>query len=270
MDDRIHILTDNGSRRPDSWVRLVGYARALSDRVGREVHPVSMMHADEIAEPPTGVPPPAVMRGFLAAQLAAGRSHFRVLPLFLGPSGAVTRALPRVVEELRPAHPELDVEVAPFLHATGDDAELLAILEDHVEAVRRDRGLARPPVVLCDHGSPNPDVTAVRDQLAARLADRLGDRVAGVLPASMERRPGDEYAFNDPLLAARLAAPELADRDVVLAMLFLSPGRHAGAGGDIDEIVAAAPPGGPRVHRTPLLGEHPALIDLLARRLAGT
>ena len=55
----------------------------------------------------------------------------------------------------------------------------------------------------------------------------------------------------------------------VLAMLFLSPGRHAGEGGDIAEICAAAEQRHPglRVRPTALVGEHPAIVDILATRL---
>jgi sirohydrochlorin ferrochelatase len=58
-------------------------------------------------------------------------------------------------------------------------------------------------------------------------------------------------------------------RDVVLAMLFLSPGRHAGVGGDISGICADVQQQatGLRITPTPLVGEHPLLIDILHDRL---
>jgi hypothetical protein len=51
----------------------------------------------------------------------------------------------------------------------------------------------------------------------------------------MERRKGTEYDFNAPLLEDLLGSQGF-DRDVVVALLFSSPGRHAGEGGDIAEI----------------------------------
>lgn len=259
--DRALVLTDNGSKRPAAFEALAGYAAALSARLGRPVTPVSMMH--------TPTPPgatPRTMKPFLAAELAAGRGAVGVVPVFLGPSGAVTAYLARTVDELAAADPRLDVAVGDFLYR-DDEPALVELLLDHIRDAAR--GLDRPEVVLVDHGSPNPAVTAVRDRLAARLAAALGPEVSAVTPASMERRPGPEYAFNDPLLPAVLAEPSRRSADVVLAMLFFSPGRHAGPGGDIAEMLAeAAATGGPRVVQTPLLGEHPGLIDLLAARAA--
>jgi sirohydrochlorin ferrochelatase len=53
-------------------------------------------------------------------------------------------------------------------------------------------------------------------------------------------------------------------------MQLISPGRHAGPGGDIAEIVADAEAAHPglNVRITSLIGEHPSFVDLLARRAA--
>jgi sirohydrochlorin ferrochelatase len=259
-DDWTFILTDNGSKRPESYEALAGYAAALADRLARPVHPVSMMHT-----PPGPDGAPRSMKDFLRARATEGGRRFAVVPLFLGPSGAITKALPRIVGEVEEEFPELRVEVGDFLHDPSED-DLVEILRDLVTATLAT--LDHPTVVLCDHGSPNPAVTAVRDQLAPRLEAALSDQAGPVVAASMERREGPEYAFNDPLLEDALSRPEVAGRDIVLALLFLSPGRHAGPGGDIDQIVEAARAKDPglRVYRTALLGESPRLVDLLVRR----
>ena len=260
------LLLDPGSKVPASWDALARRARDLSRAVGRRVRPVSFMFSDLTAPPGA---PPRVLADLLRERLAAGRRRFLVLPHFLGPSRALTRGVPGVAAELRACAPGLEVEVAPPLVAGEPGDELLVgALAEQVLETAATAGLRRPPVILVDHGSPEPAVTAVRDRVAARLGEVLGPRVRGVSPASMERRPGPEYAFADPLLADALR--HLPGRgDVVLALLFLGPGRHAGPGGDIDRIVAGARDGAPdlRVHRTPLVGEHPALTRLLARRL---
>lgn len=259
-DDWTFLLVDNGSKRPAAFEALEGYAAALSDRLGRPVHPVSVMHT-----PPGSHGEARTLKDFLRAQATEGRRRFAVQPVFLGPSGAITKALPRIVDEVGEDFPGLRVEVGDFLFDPGE-SDLLEILRDHVRATQAT--LDHPPVILCDHGSPNPAVTAVRDALVSRLAEALDGEAGPVLAASMERRDGPEYAFNDPLLEDALARPEVAGRDVVLAMLFLSPGRHAGAGGDVDTIVAGAQETDPelRVFRTVLLGENSRLIDLLVRR----
>lgn len=83
----------------------------------------------------------------------------------------------------------------------------------------------------------------------------------------MERRPGAEYDFNEPLLETLLGAEGFTG-DVVLALLLMSPGGHAGRGGDIDAICQRAEEAHPglNIHRADLLSEHPAMIELLATR----
>ena len=83
-------------------------------------------------------------------------------------------------------------------------------------------------VLLCDHGSPIKEVTRCRDQLAAALRRKLGLTAAELVACSMERREGAEYAFNEPLLQDALTRTR---GDVVILMLFLLPGRHAGPDG---------------------------------------
>jgi len=67
-----------------------------------------------------------------------------------------------------------------------------------------------------------------------------------------------------------------ANAPVVLAMQFALPGKHAGAGGDVAEIVEVALAdsiGDPTASRrrpiltSPLVAEHPALVDLLVSRI---
>ncbi|HLP02892.1 MAG TPA: CbiX/SirB N-terminal domain-containing protein, partial [Opitutaceae bacterium] len=151
---------------------------------------------------------------------------------------------------------------------------LAGVLEKRVRATLAERESAgaaaeRPAVAVVDHGSPEPKVTAVRDAVAARLRERLGDAVRAVAPCSMERREGEEYAFADPLLAALLRRAPFDAGAVIVAMLFLSPGRHAGPEGDVAQICRAAEAERPalRATMTDLLGGDPAVLELLAERL---
>ena len=86
----------------------------------------------------------------------------------------------------------------------------------------------------------------------------------------MERcRAGPDFAFNEPLLETAVATvdPQAAD-GIVIALLFLSPGKHAGAGGDIATIIAeAATPPGLRVEVTEVIGADPLVVDILADRV---
>lgn len=152
----------------------------------------------------------------------------------------------------------------------GSNDDLVAILAGRVRGAMGEQGWERPRVALVDHGSPLAEVTAVRDALAVELGRALGDTVEAVAPCSMERREGPEYAFNEPLLEKLLDQPGWKSGKVIVSMLFLSPGRHAGPGGDIDSICKAAEARHPglRTHMTGLVGDHPGIIPLLKRRLA--
>ena len=84
----------------------------------------------------------------------------------------------------------------------------------------------------------------------------------------MERRPGPEFDFCDPLLAAVLDRPEFGESQVVLAQQFFFPGRHAGPGGDVARICAAARQAHPRmkIYPTRLIGASSGLIPVLCDR----
>ncbi len=164
---------------------------------------------------------------------------------------------------LRVAAPLVDL-------ADEGDAAVAELLSELAVAEIERQGLGpRTKALLVDHGSPSRDVTRCRDHVARQMADRLAGRVDGVLACSMERREGAEYDFNEPLLAAALERLDpVADRELLVCLMFFSPGRHAGPGGDIETIVARSPwaQAGGRARFCPLAGESPLLVDLLARR----
>jgi sirohydrochlorin ferrochelatase len=126
-------------------------------------------------------------------------------------------------------------------------------------------------VILVDHGSPIPEVTAVRHYLAKEMRRLLGPNVR-LHEAVMERREGGDYDFNGELLEPVLRQTgEQDDRSpIALSLLFMSPGRHAGSGGDIESIcrrVGEVHPGWPIVN-SGLVGDHDGLIAILRDRLS--
>ncbi|WP_163558207.1 CbiX/SirB N-terminal domain-containing protein [Halomonas sp. NO4] len=263
------VLVDNGSLRPQATLNLRRLAHALSQATGEAVEAASLLHSFKIpAEKLDGRK--AVSLGPLAERYAQqGVTELLILPFFFGPSQALTGYLPKRLGEVQASYPELGVKVAlPLVDSqTTVDLRLVRLLADNVR--ERMAGLSRPKVVLVDHGSPNPEVTSVRNYLAGQLSVLLADEASCVTFASMERRDGEAYRFNEPLLVDLLASPAMAQGDVILAMLFLSPGRHAGEGGDIAEICQAAMARSPglNVTATRLVGEHDAIVDILATRL---
>jgi sirohydrochlorin ferrochelatase len=261
------LLVDNGSLVAAATLRLREIAAALAGKIGQPVAPVSLLHSSGVPADPLGGMPAEILGPALAARLAQGASDFIVVPLFFGPSGALTDFLPASVAQLRRKFPELRVRLAPPLFDPAD-GRLAQILTDQVRATAIAFGQGSPQrVALVDHGSPARAVTAVRDQLAGQLSIQLGPDFV-VAPASMERRAGVEYDFCDPLLASLLQQPGWNSGEVIIAMQFLQPGRHAGPGGDVEKICrdAESASGRLRTRMTPLVGAHPLLVDILADR----
>ena len=270
-DKPLYLLVDNGSLRPEATLSLRNLAASLGKATGVEVFPVSLLHADRVDAGKLGGKSAWTFLPFLAHYIGQGVREFRVIPLFLGPSRALTCYIPDQVSAWQAKVPALCVRVAPCLCPPdgSGDGPVAALLARAVRETLASSGLKRPQVALVDHGSPVEEVTAVRNRLAVRLAEVLGAEVVSVAPCSMERREGEQYAFNEPLLERLLYRPLWRDGNVVVSMLFLQPGRHAGPGGDVAGICARAEADAPtlRTVRTALLGEDPTLIDLLAERL---
>jgi sirohydrochlorin ferrochelatase len=265
------VLFDNGSLRPEATLNLRLIGLRLQARIGTEVRAVSLLHSSGIAPRELGGMPAQILEPALEAMLAAGRSRAVLLPLFVGPSRALTDYVPERLACLARRHPEARLALGrPLVDvAAPDDTRIAGIMADEVRAVIRQRGLVRPKVVLVDHGSPVRAVVAVRDLVGRQLRKLLTGEVARVTAASMERRPGPAYDFADPLLATLLRRRGFSG-EVVVAPLFLSPGRHAGPDGDVARICAAAEQvqAGLRTHLAALVGEDSRLIEVLADRYA--
>ena len=266
-------LTDNGSYRPDATLSLRRISGELGERTGQCVHPVSLLHSKKIpAEKLDGVPA-EVFESFALAKREEGVHSFLVVPLFFGPSAAIAEFLPQRVDALRDEYqwPELDVRVAPPLvnRHFPSDTRMVGMLADLVRKKRYEAGLSRPAVALVDHGAPRIEVTHVRNFLAQQLRQVLSEDEASVVtPCSMERREGEAYAFNEPLLESLLGSDGFQG-DVIVSMLFLQPGRHAGAGGDVAQICETAEHEREslQTHISDLVGTHPDLLDILTERL---
>jgi len=262
----VTLLVDNGSLQPAAPLALRRLAAELADRLGQGVEPVSLLHSSGISPDLLGGQPAEILFPALERRLAEGVNDFIIVPLFFGPSQALTVYLPDNVARLRRKYPALQVRIAPHLHAAAD-LRLARMLADQVRATM-DKPASPVRVALVDHGSPVAAVTEVRNELARELARELGDAVAAVAPCSMERRPEPAYDFCNPLLADLLATPPWPDSEAIVAMQFLLPGRHAGPTGDVADICRQAQARHPRLRTrmTGLVGEHPLLIDILADR----
>ena len=265
------ILSDNGALRPAATLGLRRIAGALSKRLAAPVHPVSLQHADRIDAQRLGGEPARTLPGFLRQHAAQGARRFVIAPLFFGPSRALTALIPQMVDAVQTRFADLQVSVAqPLCPLPAGEPRLVEMLL----AAMPDREYAGArQVVLVDHGSPIAQVTAVRRWLADALRRRLPDGDA-LRQAVMTRRADAAYDFNGASLATTLRrialdTPGAEPIRVLLSLLFLLPGQHAGPGGDIAGIVDDARRRHPRlqVANSRLLGEQPVLIDILADRL---
>ena len=264
-------LFDNGSLRPDSTLSLRAVALALGAELGAPVSPVSLLHSSKISSDLLGGVPARLLEPALVTFFEANPTGEAVLiPLFFGPSAALTEYVPARVAALRERFPQARVRLGPCLVNPADsDSRVAEILADQVRMTAQVRGWVRPRVILVDHGSPQALVAVVRNHLGVQLRAILGDAVAGLAVASMERREGEAYAFNEPLLATALRTAPFNCGEVVIAMQFLAPGRHAGPGGDIAEICQAAELASPGLQTQmtePIAGDA-RLVALLAERL---
>jgi hypothetical protein len=264
-------LFDNGSLRAESTLSLRRVAAALRERTGLPVQAVSLLHSSNVpAEALNGEPARLLEPALVAHFEAFPESEAVLLPLFFGPSAALTDYVPARVASVRSRFARARVRLSPWLvDPASGDSRLAEVLADQVRKTARERGWRRPKVVLVDHGSPQAAVTTVRDHLGRQVRAVLGDEIDALAVASMERRDGDAYAFNEPLLATALRTPPFNQGAVVVALQFLSPGRHAGTGGDIATIceAAEAEQGDLQIQMTEPIAVDMRLVELLAERL---
>ncbi len=264
------LLVDNGSHRAQSTLSLRKIATLVTEATGHKVNAVSLLHSTRVDAEELGGVPAEIFEPYLKKRKLEGEHSFIILPLFFGHSAAIYEYLPQRVMALQAHWPELEVRVAPCmvdLTNPGDTlvAEVLAAL---VRKKIEEENLEKPAVTLVDHGTPRIAVNEVRNHLAGQLSQLLEGDASVIKASSMERREGDEYAFNEPLLE-NILGTEGFEKNVILSMLFISPGRHAGPGGDIAEICEQAEQdhAGLKTYMADLFATHGDIIPLLSRRL---
>ena len=98
------IFIAHGSRDPE-WRQTVESAVASARGEGGD-DAVVLAYLD--CAPPT-------LADAVQAAVARGARRIRIIPLFLAPQGHVLRDLAPNVEQLRAAHPEVDMELRPTM-----------------------------------------------------------------------------------------------------------------------------------------------------------
>lgn len=263
------LLVDNGSYRPQSTLSLRRIAAGVTETVGHHINPVSLLHSTKAKPEDLNGIPAEIFEPFLKKKREEGINSFMVLPLFFGHSAAIYEYIPQRVMEMQKTWPELQVRCAPcMVDVTQPDDTLVAeVLADLVRKKRDEEGLVNPAVTLVDHGTPRKFVNDVRNFLGIQLQELLQEDFGAVEVSSMERREEEEYAYNEPLLENLLGSSGF-EKEVILSMLFISPGRHAGPGGDIAEICENEEKAKPglKTFMSDLFATHDAVVPLLAER----
>jgi sirohydrochlorin ferrochelatase len=275
----IIILADNGSTKASATLQLRSIAQQLSERTQQKIHPVSLQHADSVAVEELNGMKASVLKGFLREQLQNKEvqgeklQEFIILPLFFGNSRALTKYIPDVQAELEREFGKFKITIKDTLYILSQspdvsikESRLSKIIAEHILQTSQSNSIPLKNIVLVDHGSPSPEITAVRNGVANELKMILGEAVD---QAAMERRRGKQYDFNGELLETWLYEKAEQGVSVIIALMFSLPGRHAGEGGDIEAICQSVKQRHPnfKVAISPLVGDHPLLLDILSDRL---
>jgi len=263
-----YFLIDNGSLRAGSVLQMREIAQNLSARTGHSVRPFGLMHSHKVAPSELGGIPGQSMQEFLGSDKAGEVDEIRALPFFLGPSLAITDWLPENLGLWKNKIDSREFRILPPLYQSGDD-RLAQAMSGLCQQAMKNAGFHNPYVAMVDHGTPLPEVNQVREEVGSKVEELLGKTASGFATCAMERRPGAEYDFNDPLLED-LLAEWFANgvREVVLSQFFLLPGRHAGPGGDLAQICQPMIDQGMKIIRAENLGAHPLIMEILEDRIA--
>ncbi len=261
------LLVDNGSVEPAAHESLRSAAAAIGTRAQVPVEAVSWKHSNRVAAGALAGGAAATLSPWIRDQVAAGEREFVIVPFFISPQGAIGSALRRDLDALSAETGGFAYTITEGLSTAG---VLHRVIGDRVRETIAARGLDRPAIIVVDHGGPSRASAQIRDRVAGQVRESLVGLAGPVRAASMESPDGPEYDFNRPLFADLMREDGFSSGDVVVAPLFLSPGRHAGKGGDLETIAehAAARVPGLKCHFTALVGSHPLTLETLADALA--
>lgn len=270
MNFQKYFLVDNGSLRPESILCLREVAESLKFKTGVSILPAGIMHSHKIDPCKLNGIPALSMQSFFKSFDEKKVESLAFIPMFLGPSLAITDWLHNQLREWKRTSPARKYVIAGTLFREGDDRIALA-LKDYVVRELTVASTRKPYIILVDHGTPLKEVNKAREHVGRQLAKLVANDSSGFSTACMERRVGSEYDFNDPLLEKVLQKVYAAGgREVILAPFFLAPGRHAGPNGDLASICLPFEKNGMRILRTPTLGNHPLILDILTERFLET
>ena len=235
---------------------------------------VSLAHSDRIPIGKLNGQPVPLLEPFLDTLADSTRlKKIYVIPLLMVNGGAIYTKLSESIKSFRTGNPNKIVALGDTLvnRLESGPVSIPAIIARGVESEIRRVGLDGPEVLIVDHGSPFPVAAGVRDWVASEVEMLLPKGTAqSVLGASMERRDGAQYEFNEPLLEHALEdCANRGVRDVLVAKMLIQPGKHSGKKGDIDQIIDSVSDqrSRMRVHIVRQIFQQKDLVLLLTNRL---
>ncbi|KDO33283.1 hypothetical protein SPRG_19399 [Saprolegnia parasitica CBS 223.65] len=271
----ICFVVNKGSLQPEAVLALRDMCRNLSVRFNGCVRfvPSSCVLSNTIPIQQLDDVPAVLLQDAVAGVVAdpsTAATKFVVLPVFIGNSDALTDFIPSIVS----AFTGHRFTIARCLVDISKPSEngIAKILASKVRgAIADHRGVFEKKdirVIVVDRGTTNHEVHLSRDLIGSQLTKLLGGAVEKVHTASMERVDEPQYDFNEPLLSHAFETYKISSGLVVLALLFLTSGRHAVPGGDIEHVVAATKAAHPNleVAVTAPIGSHPILTNMLMDR----
>ncbi|OQR84251.1 NAD-dependent epimerase/dehydratase [Achlya hypogyna] len=272
-------VVNKGSLQPEGVLALRDMCLNLSVRFNGCVRfiPASCILANGIPVAAINDTPAPLLEDAVDAVLddpAHTTTEFVVLPVFIGNSDALTDFIPNVLSKVqaRTGH-SLRYAVGRCLVdiSKPSDNGIAKILAEKVMRVCQLHATYAPSnvrVIVVDRGTTNHEVHLSRNLIRSQLAKLLGTSVADVVTASMERVDEPAYDFNEPLLANAFKTYQISSGLVVLALLFLTSGRHAVPGGDIEAVLADTKTSHPNLEIavTDPIGSHPVLTNMLMDR----
>ena len=248
------LMIDNGSLRPEPTLQFRKYERLLKESNSKlpckdnvVFKAISARHSNKIPKEKLEGKAAETLSDFVESVADYSPDRILCIPLFLSNSKTVTSFIPAALSEFldkrgrnipfRVSKPLVRPEKT--LENLHEKLSVESILCNMILRVKESiKGTnEKCTVILVDHGSPSREVNAVRRGLAASLRIMLKDTIPTIIDCSMERREGKFYDFNEPLLESVFDIGGVDEGPVIVAYAFLAPGRHAGKGGDIEEII---------------------------------
>ncbi|KAJ0410548.1 hypothetical protein ATCC90586_006572 [Pythium insidiosum] len=278
-------LVNIGSLKPEPYLDLRQVAFRLSRALRLPVVPCSFRFSNRVDASLLHNLPAKTLETVLTESLTAPRSEADaddthrvvILPLFFGNSSTLTEFLPKVLRKSWDAADSrarrLEARVGRCLVDLENprDDRIARILLEKVKLVVAQASAPQDITVLVlEHGTPNREVHDATALVTSQLREILRSTpgVQRIEHACMERRDGEEYDFNDPLLEKAIDHYGIKSGTVIVSLLFFSQGRHAGERGDIDVIVDDLKTRYPHLEFqiTEPLGAHAGLSEILQDR----